>query len=390
MDEARRDRRALRSLAVQFFVNGVVYATFIARLPTIRDRVGISVGALGVVLTIGNLSSLLGSFFTPQVIARFTSRRVMVGGGLAYVAALPVIGLSTAPAVLVVGLVVLMWFDVYIDVAMSLQGSVVSARRSTPVMSRLAGLWSLGTVVGGGVAAGVAAAGIGPAVHFGAIAAVLVGALAFVATGLLPTDEAHPDQHVLPEGVDRRRSLWRFVIAIGVANAATLALDVTSGEWATFRLTDDLGASASTAAAAFVAFTAGMTIGRLAGDLLVVRTGRLGAMRLGALTGAVGLCIAAAVPTQWISIGGFLMTGLGTSVLGPQLADAAARAPGPPGSGFRVLFVGHRAATLATPLAIGLLANTDALSIGTSMLLVGLPAAATVLLVARRAVSPHQ
>ena len=35
------DRRALQSVAVQFFANGLVYATFIPRLPEIRDRVGI-------------------------------------------------------------------------------------------------------------------------------------------------------------------------------------------------------------------------------------------------------------------------------------------------------------------------------------------------------------
>ena len=34
------DRRALQSVSVQFFANGVVYASFIPELPEIRDRVG--------------------------------------------------------------------------------------------------------------------------------------------------------------------------------------------------------------------------------------------------------------------------------------------------------------------------------------------------------------
>ena len=103
-----RDRRALRALAVQFFVNGAVWATLASRLPAVHDRVGITVGVLGAVLMIGNLSSLVGSLFTARLLARVSSRWVMVVGGGFYVAALPIVGMSRSPVVLVVGLVVLM------------------------------------------------------------------------------------------------------------------------------------------------------------------------------------------------------------------------------------------------------------------------------------------
>ncbi len=39
------DRRALKSVGVQFFANGAIYATIIPRLPEIRDQVGISIGS---------------------------------------------------------------------------------------------------------------------------------------------------------------------------------------------------------------------------------------------------------------------------------------------------------------------------------------------------------
>ena len=78
-----RDRRALRALAVQFFVNGAVWATLASRLPAVRDRVGITVGVLGAVLMIGNLSSLIGSLFTARLLARarcrMSCRRISAG-----------------------------------------------------------------------------------------------------------------------------------------------------------------------------------------------------------------------------------------------------------------------------------------------------------------------
>ena len=60
------DRRALRSVAVQFFANGAVYATWIPRLPDIRERVDISIGALGLVLTLGSVASLVGFLLSDE------------------------------------------------------------------------------------------------------------------------------------------------------------------------------------------------------------------------------------------------------------------------------------------------------------------------------------
>ena len=382
-----RDRRALRALAVQFFVNGAVWATLASRLPAVRDRVGITVGVLGAVLMIGNLSSLVGSLFTARLLARVSSRWVMVVGGGFYVAALPIVGMSRSPVVLVVGLVVLMWFDVFIDVAMNYQASVVSARREVPVMNRLAGLWSLGTVSGGLVAIGVAQAGVSPAVHFALASIVLLAALSIASPRLLRVDEPHPDQLAAGPRAGHRRWLASAAVVLGLANAMAVTLDITSGDWATFRLTDDLQASAGTAVAAFVAFTAGMTIGRLAGDAVLVRVGRVRLTQLAAATSGVGLALATLLPCRWIALVGFAISGLGTSILSPQLSDAAARAPGPVGSGFRTLFVGHRAAALIVPLAIGNLANTTRFSVGSAMAIVAIPTAAVLMVTARTAIS---
>ncbi len=385
--DPNRTSRAFRAIAVQYFVNGAVWATFASRLPAIRDRSGVSVGVLGAVLMLGNLSSLVGSLFTDRLLARVPSRRVMIGGGAFYVAALPLVGTSQSAVVLVVGLVIMLWFDVFIDVAMSVQGSYVSATRHTPVMNRLTGLWSLGTVAGGSVSVWVAHQGIGTPMHFLGAAAVLACALILVSRGLLPTDEPHPGQ--LPARAPRSASAWPWrpsaaAIVLGASSALAVVLDVTPGDWATFRLADDLGSSPQTAVGGFLMFTAGMTTGRLLGDLVQVRVGRARLASICAALAFTGLGVATLVAHEWIVLAGFLAAGLGTSVFAAQLADRAARAPGPIGSGFKVLFVGHRIAALATPISIGALAGTDAIGVGAAMAMVGLPAAAVLGLTARR------
>ncbi len=74
-----------------------------------------------------------------------------------------------------------------------------------------------------------------------------------------------------------------------------------------------------------------------------------------------------------MAIVGFLIGGLGTSVLFPQLYDRAARAPGPPGSGFAFMLVGQRGAGVVTPLIVGALANSSTFGVGQAMAIVVLP-----------------
>ena len=76
-----------------------------------------------------------------------------------------------------------------------------------------------------------------------------------------------------------------------------------------------------------------------------------------------------------MSLVGFLVAGLGTSVLFPQLYDQAARLPGPPGSGFAAMLIGQRSTGIVAPLVIGTLANTELFGVGGAMAVLLIPAA---------------
>jgi fucose permease len=376
---AEIDRRALRSVAVQFFANGAVYATVIPRLPDIRERVDISIGALGLVLTLGSAASLIGTLLTGWAIARFGSRRVMIYGAICSIGFLPVIGFSTLPVVLVAALFGLLFFDIFIDVAMNVQGSALSLRRHTPVMNRLHGLWSLGTVSGGVITVLTLRAGVSTPVHLTAVAVLLIAVLAFVAPGLLRRDEA-PELAEAAATPARRRPLGAASLLLAVGGAMAMTIEITNGDWASFRLGEDLDARPGIAAMAFLTFTTGMTVGRLGGDWLQVRLGSASLFRLSAVVAGTGSVLATLIPVTAVSIVGFLVAGLGTSVLFPQLYDRAARSPGPPGSGFASMLIGQRGAGLIAPLVVGGLADTDQLGVGQAMAIVTIPAALVVFL----------
>ena len=160
-------------------------------------------------------------------------------------------------------------------------------------------------------------------------------------------------------------------------------LDVVPGEWATFRVIDDLGGAPSQASLAFVAFTVGMTAGRLAGDRATARLGATRLLRGAVVVSTTGLLLAASLPDPVIFMTGFLLAGLGISVVSPLLTEAAGRTPGP---AFTAMFVGNRLAGLATPVAMGALAGTSVLSVGDAMILLVVPSAALLLVFGAAAV----
>jgi len=348
-DQSARDRRALLAVATQFFINGAVVASYVPRLPGIRDRLDIDLGTIGIVIAIATAGGVFGSAAVSRAIDRFGTKRVMMGGALALVGLLPVVGFVTTWVQLLIVLALIAASDVMTDVAMNLQGSALSARRSTPVMNRLHAMWSLGTVVGGLIAL-------------------------YVVPGLLTEDDI-PEEDDSVVGERRGAKLvWLF----GLLGAAAIVPEMINSDWAAFRLTDDLDASDGVAGLAYVAFTSGMVTGRLFGDTVVQRLGSNVMLRLATVVAAIGVAGATLIPAIASVFIGLFIAGLGISVMFPQLYDAAARSP-QSGAALGGLTAGSRIALLGAPAIVGALANTSTFTVGSAIALVTIPAAVAVL-----------
>ncbi|MFK7917736.1 MAG: MFS transporter [Ilumatobacter sp.] len=381
------DRRALTSVAVQFFVNGLLFASFIPRLPEIRDRIDVGNDALGQLLAVGALSGLLGSLVVGRLVERLGTARLLTVAGVMLCASLSIIGVATAPAVLVIGLALMSIFDVLVDSAMNLQGSWISGRRTTPVMNRLHGLWSLGTVVGGIGASQLAGIGVSLQVHLFVVAAVLLLVVGFVGAGLLRVDEHVAEETQVaatPQAATAkvRRTRWTLVL-FAVLSACSIAMEMTSSDWAAIRLSDDFGASPGIAGLGFVAFTVGMTSGRFGGDTAVVRLGLQRVADIGIAVSIVGLALASFAGVQVLVMLGYFLAGLGIATQFPKMYDDAAKHPGRPGAGLGALTAGSRVAMLITPVLVGALASSR-LSVGAAIAVVTLPAALLFLAFSRR------
>ena len=367
-----RDRRALYAVAGQFFVNGALTASYIARAPQIRDQLGVTVDRFGLLLTLATSIGLLGSAVAGRVIHTMTTRRVLQVGAVVTLSMLPIIGAARSPVVWLAAMMTYALVDLMIDISMNLQGSWISARGPAPVLHRLHGLWSLGTFAGGLGAVAANAADLSPFAHLSAVAALAAGLLVLITRNLLRDDEEGHGEAATSARVPSGPRRLLPIALLALAGMFAAVSEAVPGDWATFRLTDDLGATAALGSAAFAALTIGMTAMRFGGDWLQVRLGRRALRRLSIGLTGIGIALASLVEATPAVLVGFTVVGLGAATFMPTLYDDAARLPGRRGAGLGALTAGMRLAFLGSPVAVGAIASTS-LSVGDAIALLTLP-----------------
>ncbi|GAA1092812.1 MFS transporter [Kitasatospora arboriphila] len=146
-----------------------------------------------------------------------------------------------------------------------------------------------------------------------------------------------------------------LVVLLGLTALCTAYGEGALADWATLHLTDDVHAGAGLAAAGYAAFAFAMTAGRVSGTWLSIRLGATRVMLFGGLTAAVGMLIAALVPSVPAALGGFVLVGIGLANIFP-LAIGRAGATGGPQGVATASALGY-AGMLIGPPVIGFLAD---------------------------------
>ena len=366
---AATDRRALRSIATQFWLNGALFSSLIPRLPELRDQLGVSVAELGQAMTLGMLGGILGSLTVDWVCRRADLKRIMVVSAASLICALGIIAYSPTLWVFALVFSTMALFDAYVDVAMNIQGSQLSQRLAKPVMNRLHGLWSIGTVCGSLSAAAAIALGWSLQQQLLGMAGLSAFLLVYVGSGLKqPLTPTDPDATDTPK---KRFASATKMAVFAILGAVAVIPEMISSDWSAFRIRDDLALSNQLASFGFVVFGAGMMTGRLTGDEIMHRFGQARTLYTGCLLALIGISLVAFIDQIYAVFVGLALAGLGTSVFFPTLYDNAAKASGRGAVMLGALTIGTRIAAFWLPMTAGYIAATH--SVGTAFALLALP-----------------
>ncbi|MGK5627496.1 MFS transporter [Streptomyces sp. URMC 123] len=369
----KRLRAARVAVCGVFFVTGAAFATWAARVPAVQDRLDLSAGELAIALVGLSTGAFAGLPLVGGLVARWGSRRVLIGGAAVYLGALPLIAVAPGVPLLTVVLAAFACGNTAVDVAMNTQAVLVEREYGRPILGGFHAMFSLGGIAGALVGSAAAAAGIGVGGHFLVTAVVLALAGAVAMAALLPDP---PDASASgPLLALPTRGLW----VPGLIAFCALMGEGVMNDWGAVYLHDVTGSSAGTAAAGFAVFSAGMVLGRLAADRVRARTGDTRFVLGCAVLSAVGAAVSIALPTPEAGLAGYALLGLGLAAVIPVIFSYAARhdplRPGP--SIAAVSAVGY-VGFLAGPPIMGGIAEATSLRVA-MLVLVALMAAMTVL-----------
>jgi MFS family permease len=350
--------RAKVAVVLAFAVNGLAFASFIARTPSIAESLSLSTAQLALLLLCLSGGSVAGLPLSGPLVARFgPGRSVLVGAATETVGlALLALGLLTgsvwpaAVGLVVTGLGTGVW-----DVAMNVGGAEVEQRLARPIMPRLHAAFSLGTVAGAGVGAASAATGVPLAVQLLAVV-VLIPLVMVVATRrFLPgvTAAEGPATGVL--------RAWREprTLLIGLLVLGFAFTEGSANDWIAYAMVQGYGTSETVGAIAFGFFVTAMTVGRLAGGSLLERFGRVVVLRVAAGFALVGLLLVLVGGSVPVALVGALLWGAGAALGFPVGMSAAADDPARAAARVSVVSSVGYTAFLAGPPLIGLLAESN-------------------------------
>ncbi|KUJ65910.1 transporter [Streptomyces albus subsp. albus] len=319
MTDALRHGRA--SLAVSFFVQGVVFALLVTRIPAIQDRYGVSDAVLPVFLAAVPVLAGAGSVGTEYLVRRYRPgvvlRCVQPIVGLALLAAGAGDGLWQLGAALTAfGLAV-----GALDASMNMLGVGLQAAYGRSIMLGFHAAYSLGGIVGASLAWVGAHADLSLAVLYAPAVAVLLP-VGLVAGHWFTEGPGGAEPGPAGEG---RPAAMRLLLPLCMVMAFAYIGDSTVSNWSAKYLEDVLHSSDQVATVPYNVYMATTLLGRTFGDLGVRRFGTVAVVRSGALLGAGGFAVVAAAPGPWAGLAGFTLLGLGLCVVVPQTFAAAGR-----------------------------------------------------------------
>jgi MFS family permease len=365
-------KQARAAVTAIFFLNGLVFGEWAARIPAVRDRVGLSDGELGIVLACAAVGSIVAMPIAGGRAARIGSRRATRVAFALMCLASGIIAL--APSLIVLCALALFYGASMgsLDVTMNAHGVAVEKRYDRAILASFHAAFSIGGLAGGVIGALAAAADVDVRVQLAVVAAISAAIGLTWSRRFLAADE---DAVGLVEPVFVRPP--RRLLALGALAFACLLIEGASADWSAVYLRDNLGTTAAVAAIGFTAFSVTMTLGRVFGDRLVDRFGPETVVRLGGTVAAVGFGLALVASAPVPAIAGFACLGAGMSGVVPIVFRASGQVPG--------MTAGVGLAAVSSTGYLGFLIGPP--TIGGLAELLGLPTALGVLVVLSAAVA---
>ncbi|GIG25474.1 MFS transporter [Cellulomonas denverensis] len=384
--------RARRLLLGLFMLTGLMFSSWLARIPAVRTALGMSEAELGGILIAGSVGSLATVSLAGWLVTRFGGRLVLYLSTAAFSAAYVLIGLGPtlhSVPVLAVGIFLSGSAFALGNVPLNVETAAVERRMGRTVLPQFHAAFSIGSVVGSGIGALAAHAQVPLLVQF--VVTAIVGAvwrLASVPGAVLDSLPPGPEQRAAARAARveaatapgragvlgrtlRLRGVratarpgsalhaWREprTLLIGVVIMSAALSEGSANDWLALAVVDGFEQTEAIGAAMFGVFVGAMTAVRLLGTTLIDRYGRVVVLRVSGVVSLAGLVLFGFAPTLPLAAVGIIAWGFGAALTVPIGIAAASDDPLRAAARVSVVSSFSSTASLAAPPLLGLAAE---------------------------------
>lgn len=340
---APRERRHLiawrNAVFAIFFISGLSFAAWVARVPAVRDSLSLNTAEVGVLIFGLSAGSVLGLTVAAWLLQTLGARRAMIVSFTIAAVGLAVVGVGSdlfpAAPLVFVGLALVGFGLGSVDVMMNVEGAAAERAIRRTLMPLMHACFSFGTVVGALLGAGASALNVQVSWNL-AIIAVLILTTAVISVRYIPVNADVGDRATSGAPVPAKEpwktrirqniSVWRDMqlLLIGVIVLGMTFAEGSANDWVALAAVDGHGLDNTVGAVVFGVFVAAMTAGRVLGGPVLDRFGRVLVLRVSAVVGILGLLLFILAPATWLVFVGAVLWGLGASLGFPVGMSAAA------------------------------------------------------------------
>ena len=302
-----------------FFLQGLCFATWASRIPSIQQHLNLSDALLGVVLFALPAGSMIALPLSGWLVTRYGSKKIASIALLLYTSSLVLLGFADRISFLIGDLLLFGMAGNIANIAINTQAVGVEQRYGRSIMASFHGFWSFAGFTAAGIGTVMIGNGILPLQHFAIIMVVIVSGIAICFRYLLPNETSPGQTPRLFAKPDK--TLWK----LGIIAFCCMICEGAMFDWSGIYFRKVVMADKNWIGAGYTAFMCTMATGRFLADKLVSRLGFNKTIQLSGLLIATGLSVAILFPYVPTAITGFFIVGFGVSSVVPLVYSQAGR-----------------------------------------------------------------
>lgn len=362
-----RAKRAAWACILLFFTFGFAVASWLSRLPAVRDALDLQPTDLGTMLLIGSFGSLVALPSSGPLVGAIGARPTARIGSTLWAVALVGVALSVhaqSRTALTACLVVLNCGMSLWAATMNIEGGLVEAALRRILLDKLHAMFSIGTVTGALVGAALTRAGVDVTPHLIGTAFLGCTVVWVVSHFFLSEEDVRSFSVGATEQSEERvkgrtRQAWgeRRTVLIAIMVLSAGLLEGSANDWLALSMVDGYGYTAAQGSAILSLFLAMMAVVRLSSTRLHRRFSADGLLRTLLILACVGLVFVAFSPWRWLALVGVVLWAMGAALVFPTGASALSTNPSMTAARVSVLSTVNYGAFLIGPPVLGLVAE---------------------------------